>query len=135
MVGGTGLYIKALTSGIAEMPDVPEAIRAQATSDYDEMGKESFSDRLRAIDPAFFERLKVYDKQRLVRAYEVWLGSGKRLSWWQAQELNPPYPAEEIEIIKNTKIKTIFKGIEEIFLTRGKIFVKFLIVLRKNNLN
>lgn len=117
IVGGTGLYIKALTSGIAEMPDVPEAIRAQATSDYDEMGKESFSDRLRAIDPAFFERLKVYDKQRLVRAYEVWLGSGKSLSWWQAQELNPPYPAEEIEIIKiELPREEIYKRCNERFL-------------------
>ncbi len=100
VVGGTGLYIKALVSGIADIPDIPESIRAQATSDYEEMGKEAFCKRLRAIDPAFFERLKVYDKQRLVRAYEVWLGSGKSLSWWQAQELNPPYHPDEIEITK-----------------------------------
>ncbi len=100
IVGGTGLYIKALTSGIAEIPDIAEPVRAQSISDYEEMGKEAFCERLRAIDPAFFERLKVYDKQRLVRAYEVWLGSGKSLTWWQARELKPPYRPEEIEIIK-----------------------------------
>jgi tRNA dimethylallyltransferase len=100
IVGGTGLYIKALTSGIAEIPDIEESVRAQAESDYAAMGKDAFSERLRAVDPEFFERLKVFDKQRLVRAYAVWLGSGKPLSWWQARELKPPYPAEEIEITK-----------------------------------
>jgi tRNA dimethylallyltransferase len=100
VVGGTGLYIKALMQGIAEIPDIDASIRAQAMSDYEQMGKEAFSERLRAIDPAFFERLKVYDKQRLVRAYEVWLGSGKSLSWWQRQEVTAPYPKDEMEIIK-----------------------------------
>lgn len=98
VVGGTGLYIKALTKGIAEIPDIDASVRAQASSDYEEMGKEAFSDRLRAVDPAFFARLKVYDKQRLIRAYEVWLGSGKPLSWWQNQELQPAYSVGELEI-------------------------------------
>ena len=100
VVGGTGLYIKSLTQGIAEIPDIDASVRAQAMSDYEQMGKEDFSERLRAIDPAFFERLKVFDKQRLVRAYEVWLGSGKSLSWWQSREVAPPYPVGEIEITK-----------------------------------
>ncbi len=100
VVGGTGLYIKALTQGIAEIPDIDASIRAQAISDYEQMGKEAFSERLLAIDPAFFERLKVYDKQRLVRAYEVWLGSGKSLSWWQSREVAAPYQAEEFELSK-----------------------------------
>ncbi len=100
VVGGTGLYIKALTQGIAEIPDIDASIRAQAISDYEQMGKESFSERLLAIDPAFFERLKVYDKQRLVRAYEVWLGSGKSLSWWQSQAVAAPYPTNEFELTK-----------------------------------
>lgn len=100
VVGGTGLYIKALTQGIAEIPDIDPGIRAQVMSDYEEMGKEAFSERLRHIDPAFFERLKVFDKQRLIRAYEVWLGSGKTLSWWQERELRPPYSPGELEISK-----------------------------------
>lgn len=100
VVGGTGLYIKSLTEGIAEIPDIDTAVRAQAMSDYEQMGKDAFSERLRAIDPEFFERLKVYDRQRLVRAYEVWLGSGKSLSWWQNRTVNPPYQEGEIEIIK-----------------------------------
>ena len=100
MVGGTGLYIKALTEGIPEMPVIDTGVRAQAISDFEEMGKEAFSERLMAIDPEFFNRLKVQDKQRLIRAYEVWLGSGKTLSWWQNREVIPPYNADALEIIK-----------------------------------
>ncbi len=94
IVGGTGLYLKTLLNGIAQIPDIPPEVRLQAANDYDAMGKEAFSERLRAVDPAFFERLKVTDRQRLTRAYEVWLGSGKCLSWWQSQGVKPPYPSE-----------------------------------------
>lgn len=100
VVGGTGLYIKALTEGIAEIPEIAPEVRAQAINDYEAMGKEAFSERLRAIDQEFFTRLKVFDRQRLVRAYEVWLGSGKPLSWWQKQKLKPTYSPDEFEIEK-----------------------------------
>lgn len=100
VVGGTGLYIQALTQGMSDIPDIDPSVRAQSMGDYDAMGKDAFCERLRHIDPGFFERLKVYDKQRLVRAYEVWLGSGKPLSWWQAQTPTPSYPADMFNIIK-----------------------------------
>ncbi len=100
VVGGTGLYIKALMDGIAEIPEIDEAVRNQAENDYEAMGKDTFSERLRAIDPEFFERLKVYDRQRLVRAYEVWLGTGKTLSWWQGRGNVQPYPDAEFAITK-----------------------------------
>lgn len=94
VVGGTGLYIKALLEGIADIPDIDPAVRAQAASDYEAMGKDAFAARLAAVDPLFFERLKVQDRQRLVRAYEVWLGTGKPLSWWQSQGGRPAYPRD-----------------------------------------
>lgn len=98
VVGGTGLYIKALMQGIAAIPPIDESVRQQVMNDYEQMGKEAFCNRLREIDPAFFERLKVYDRQRLIRAYEVWLGTGKTLSWWQGREVNPPYPPQQIAL-------------------------------------
>lgn len=100
VVGGTGLYLKALTQGIAEIPSVDAGVRAQVISDFEAMGRDAFVERLRAIDPEFFVRLKVQDKQRLIRAYEVWLGSGKTISWWQSRDVQPIYKAEEMEIIK-----------------------------------
>lgn len=102
VVGGTGLYLKALMQGIAEIPAIDAAVRQQAQNDYEQMGKEAFSERLRHVDPAFFERLKIHDRQRLIRAYEVWLGSGRPLSFWQAQQAAPAYPAQQftLEIIE-----------------------------------
>ena len=100
VTGGTGLYLKALLEGIADIPDIPGSVRQQAEQDYDHMGKESFMARLREIDPGFFARLSVYDRQRLIRAYSVWLGSGKTLTWWQERELTPPYAKELFEIQK-----------------------------------
>jgi tRNA dimethylallyltransferase len=98
VVGGTGLYIKALMQGIAAIPPIDETVRQQVMNDYEQMGKDAFMERLRAIDPAFFERLKVYDRQRLIRAHEVWLGTGKTLSWWQGREVKPPYPPQQIAL-------------------------------------
>lgn len=100
IVGGTGLYLKALIEGIADIPGVAPQVRQQALNDYSEMGKDAFAERLRAADPEFFTRLKVHDKQRLVRAYEVWLGTGKPLSWWQKQRAKPFYSREQFDIQK-----------------------------------
>ncbi len=91
ITGGSGLYLKALLEGIAIIPDISPDVRTQAINDYEQMGKDAFAERLKWVDPAFFTRLKVYDRQRLTRAYEVWLGTGKPLSHWQSQTATPPY--------------------------------------------
>lgn len=98
VVGGTGLYLKALVQGIAEMPALDASVRAQAQTDYEQMGKDAFAERLRAVDPEFFTRLAVVDRQRLIRAYEVWLGSGKPLSFWQQQKAAPAYAPDQFRL-------------------------------------
>ncbi len=100
VVGGTGLYLKALLQGIADIPDIAPEVRVQAVNDFAVMGKAAFADRLREIDPGFFARLAVYDRQRLIRAYEVWLGSGRTLSWWQEQGTTPPYAPEKFKLFQ-----------------------------------
>lgn len=97
VVGGTGLYLKALMEGIAEIPDVDPALRAQAANDLAEMGGKAFRERLMAVDSAA-ERLKDGDTQRLIRAWEVWLATAKPLSWWQAQGKMAPYPGEAFQV-------------------------------------
>lgn len=118
IVGGTGLYIKALMEGIADIPEIDPAVRIQATNDYEYMGKDAFAERLRAVDPGFFERLSVYDRQRLLRAYEVWLGTGRSLSWWQAQEVTPAYARDNIRLWQTTLPREIlYRQCDERFLT------------------
>ena len=103
VVGGTGLYFKALTEGLAEIPQVPVAARAAAGADYDRMGEMDFRGRLGAVDAAAAARIAPGDRQRLVRAWEVYAVTGKALSElhadsapalapgdWTAVALEPP---------------------------------------------
>lgn len=118
VTGGTGLYVRALMEGIAEIPDIPVQVRQQATNDYEAMGKEAFCERLKAVDPEFFERLAVHDRQRLIRAYEVWLGTAKPLSWWQKQGMEAPYAKESFMVLQvDIPRETLYRRCDERFLS------------------
>jgi len=82
-VGGTGLYFRALTKGLAQVPPVPSAFRKAAEADFDLMGESAFRGRLGAYDPAAAARISEGDRQRLVRAWEVYAATGTPLSDWQ----------------------------------------------------
>ena len=83
VAGGTGLYFRALTQGLAEIPQVPDEVRRQAETDYEALGEGAFRARLAAPDPAAAQRIAPGDRQRLVRAWEVYAASATALSDWQ----------------------------------------------------
>lgn len=83
LVGGTGLYLRTLMRGIAPMPSVPESIRADVRQLHAELGGEAFRRELAKRDPQAAARLHPGDSQRLIRAYEVSLATGRSLSDWQ----------------------------------------------------
>lgn len=85
VVGGTGLYFKALLEGLACVPEVPKAARAKAQALYDALGEQAFRQALAHLDPESAAQLKPNDKQRLIRAYEVAAHTGKPLAHWQRQ--------------------------------------------------
>lgn len=84
IVGGTGLYFRALTVGLAEAPEVPAEAREEARRDYVQLGEAAFREALRALDPAAAERIAPGDRQRLVRAMEVARGTDRPLTDWNA---------------------------------------------------
>ncbi len=84
LVGGTGLYIRALLQGMAPIPPVPAAIRDRARALHTALGGPAFRARLAERDPEGAARLNPGDTQRLIRAYEVVEATGKPLSYWQA---------------------------------------------------
>jgi len=92
LLGGTGLYLKVLTRGLAPVPDVPPAVRARAEAEWRDLGAAAFAARLAEHDPRTAARLKPNDRQRQVRAWEVWLATGRPLSAWQQapEEGGPP---------------------------------------------
>jgi tRNA dimethylallyltransferase len=84
VVGGTGLYLAALIDGLAPVPEIPAAVRAEARALHARLGGAAFHAALRERDPGAAARLHAGDSQRLVRAYEVVLATGRPLAKWQA---------------------------------------------------
>ncbi len=82
--GGTGLYLKALTEGIAPIPEISEAVRRASRDLYDHIGGEAFLARLTERDPQTAKRLQPSDRQRLCRAWDVLEATGRPLASWQA---------------------------------------------------
>ncbi len=85
VVGGTGLYFRALTHGLAEVPPVPETQREISGLLHAARGEEEFREILKALDPEAEARIEVGDRQRLVRAHAVAVATGKSLTAWQTE--------------------------------------------------
>ena len=85
LVGGTMMYFRALTGGIADLPAADEQIRVDIDADAADLGWPALHGRLRDIDPQAAERINPNDSQRIQRALEVFMASGKPLSHWQLQ--------------------------------------------------
>jgi tRNA dimethylallyltransferase len=90
VVGGTGLYLRALIEGIAPIPDIPADIRAGARARYAEIGNEKFRAELAVRDPVMAARLDPADGQRLMRAWEVLEATGRSLAEWQEEPAVAP---------------------------------------------
>lgn len=86
LCGGSGLYIRTLMQGISPIPDAAPELREQANADWATLGARAFRERLAIHDPAIVARLKPEDRQRHVRAWEVWQATGRPLSEWQRGE-------------------------------------------------
>ena len=90
LCGGTGLYLRSLTQGVSALPDIPGPIRAQARASLVELGAAGLH---ALLDAATAARLRPSDSQRVARAYEVLLATGRGLADWQAAApLLPPAP-------------------------------------------
>jgi tRNA dimethylallyltransferase len=90
LCGGSGLYLRTLMQGIAAIPESPPGLRDQVNAEWESMGGTAFRARLADKDPAIVALLKPGDRQRHVRAWEVWTATGRPLSAWQAGEAEPP---------------------------------------------
>ena len=88
-VGGTGLYFRALTDGLPEMPSVPAGVREAARAMLAAIGNAAFHEALAARDPDIAATLNPGDGQRMLRAWEVLEASGKSLAFWQNNEARP----------------------------------------------
>lgn len=90
IVGGSGLYIKALIEGLSPIPDIPGDIRESAVQKQQALGNPAFHAALQKRDPIMAERFHPEHTARLIRAWEVLEATGKSLSEWQKLPLEKP---------------------------------------------
>ena len=86
VVGGTGLYLRALVRGLTELPPIPAPLRAAARERHRARGGPAMHAELAARDPVTAARLRPGDTQRLIRAWEVLEATGRPLAEWQAED-------------------------------------------------
>ncbi|MBY5811678.1 tRNA (adenosine(37)-N6)-dimethylallyltransferase MiaA [Rhizobium leguminosarum] len=84
-VGGTGLYFKALTGGLSDMPEVPKALREKLRARLVEEGPDGLHAELAEADPAMAASLNRQDGQRIVRALEVVKATGQSIAGFQSR--------------------------------------------------
>jgi len=89
-VGGTGLYFKALTDGLSEMPAVPASVREAVRAEADAKTSSELHARLAGRDPETADRLKPGDRQRILRALEVMEATGRPLSAFHQARIPGP---------------------------------------------
>lgn len=87
-VGGTGLYFKTLTDGIAKVPEISALKRKEVINLYNKIGSEKFYNKLIKLDPKCKNRIEKNDKQRMIRFYEVKYFTKKSIFDWQKNTVN-----------------------------------------------
>jgi tRNA dimethylallyltransferase len=115
LVGGTGLYFKALTEGLVSIPNIPTKIRKQVRSMHKKVGSKIFFSKLIKIDPLVKNRINPLDTQRSIRAYEVKKFTQKSIYEW-FKKTESKYEKDDfykiylefprIELLKRISIRT-----------------------------
>ncbi len=97
MVGGSGLYIDAVTKGLNKFPTIDPAIRISLNADLSKNGVQPLQQRLQKLDPEYYNIVDLANPHRVIRALEVCMGSGKPYSSFINQK-KPDRPFKVITI-------------------------------------
>ena len=127
IVGGTGLYFKALTDGLVKIPHIPINVRNKIRSMQKKLGQKKFYKTLLKIDPLIENKIDKNDVQRSVRAYEIKFQTKKSIFvWFKKTKVFFPnnefikfyidYPRQELINRINLRVETMFQegAIEEV---------------------
>ena len=112
VVGGTGLYLHVLKAGLADIPPIPEEARAEAKLYLEANGPEALHARLAEVDPEAAERLSPGDRQRVMRAYEVFLATGQPLSGFHGETDRPLKPGEWLGVCLHPSREALYQRID-----------------------
>lgn len=121
VVGGSGLYFRALEEGLSPIPDVPEEARIAARQRLEALGAEAFRAEVVARDPAM-ARIAVTDVQRLLRAFEVCEATGQPLSAFQDAPRQPLIGAPTSRVVIEPPREALYAACDarfDLMLERG----------------
>jgi tRNA dimethylallyltransferase len=110
VTGGTGLYIKALTEGIDEIPAVLPAVRNAVMKAYEEGGLEWLQERISQLDPVFYAEGEIQNPQRLMRALEVFESTGRSITSFR-KGIKAERPFEIIKIALDLPREILYERI------------------------
>ena len=99
LVGGTGLYFRALLEGITDLPSADPVVRQKLEKEATDMGWKAMHDRLAKVDPVAAARIHVNDPQRIERALEVYEITGKTITSFFDKDAGSACPYNMINII------------------------------------
>ncbi len=117
IVGGTGLYFKALLEGLSPVPDIPDDVRAHWRDEAARVGAQGIFRHLQERDPVMAERLKPGDTQRITRALEVIDATGQSLAYWQSQSGTPLLDeAACVKIVATLDREALYGRLDQRFL-------------------
>lgn len=88
LVGGSGLYVDAVTKGLDHFPEVDAAIRPRLNQELASEGIAVLQNRLKELDPEYFNKVDIQNPHRLVRALEICIGTGKPYSSFLNKDKN-----------------------------------------------
>jgi tRNA dimethylallyltransferase len=108
IVGGSGLYINAVLNGLSKIPDISEENKNLSLATFNEIGLEKFKQLNSQIDPEFIKISN--DKQRLLRAYSVFLQTKKNMTFWHKQPREGKLEKNIISIFINSERRLIYKN-------------------------
>ncbi|MFB9845329.1 tRNA (adenosine(37)-N6)-dimethylallyltransferase MiaA [Mucilaginibacter ginsenosidivorans] len=100
MVGGSGLYIRAICEGFDELPSASAELRTKLNKDFEDRGIAYLQERLKQADPVYFERVDINNPQRIIRALEVFESTGV------------PFSAYHKSVVDERPFKSIKIGID-----------------------
>jgi tRNA dimethylallyltransferase len=99
LVGGTGLYFRALEKGLFPLPPADPEVRRRLNLQAARHGWQALHERLRRLDPAAAQRIHPNDPQRIQRALEVYELTGRALSDLWAESREPPLPWRTVKLV------------------------------------
>ncbi len=134
LVGGTGLYFKALIDGLVDIPKIPSNFRNKVRNLHKKIGQKKFFSKLLKIDPLIKNRLNNLDVQRSIRAFEIKSYTKKSMISW-FKDTKSDYDHDDffkiyVDFPRKDLLERIVKRSEEMIKLGAILEVKKLIKLR-----